>query len=184
MIMMPNVILTMPNGDDRDYMEWLYKEYHRLMFDTAWHFFTDPATVEDVVSESCLALMKKIPTLRELERNNLGLYIVSTVRNKSLNFLDKQQRLNSHVADTEKETIETIADSFNVEEKVILKDELFRVWKAICQLPAKERQVIWMKYAMELSDDEIAEKTDLSVNSIRKYISRARERIKAIIYAK
>lgn len=49
MIMLPSVILAMPAGDDRNYMEWLYKEHYRLMFSTAWKIFKDKATVDDVV---------------------------------------------------------------------------------------------------------------------------------------
>ena len=76
-----------------------------------------------------------------------------------------------------------MADATNVERKVALQDELAYVWKAIGQLPEKERQIMRMKYALEFPDDVIAERVGLSVNSIRKYISRARDHIKAMIYA-
>ena len=36
MIILPSVILAMPVGDDRDYIEWLYREHHKLMLFTAW----------------------------------------------------------------------------------------------------------------------------------------------------
>lgn len=182
MITLPSVILAMPAGNDRDYMEWLYREHYRLMYATAWKFFRDQATVDDVVSESCLAFMKNLPTLRALERNRLRAYIVSTVRNTSLDFIRRQQRVSSHTADGEGEAIETVPDSFKVEEKVLLEDELSRVWKAIEQLPKKEQQIMRMKYAMEMSDVDIAREVGLSENSIRTYIKRARDRIKAIVY--
>lgn len=183
MIILPSVILAMPAGDDRDYMEWLYKQHYRLMFSTAWKIFRDKATVDDIVSESCLALMKKIPLLRGLERNKLRIYIVSTVRNTSLNFFDKQKRINSHVVSNESEVIEALSDGFDIEEKVLLEDELARVWNAIKQLPIKEQQIMRMKYVMEMPDDEIAKEVGLSTSSIRKYIGRARDHIKAIVYA-
>lgn len=183
MIMLPIVILAMPTGADRDYMEWLYKEHYRLMYATAWKFFRDQATVDDVVSESCVALIEKLHTLQRLERNKLRVYIVSTVRNTSLNFIRKQQRINSHGVSDEEETIETVADTFKVEEKVLLEDELSRVWIAIQQLPQKEQQIMRMKYAMEMADADIAKEVGLSENSIRTYIKRARERIKADVYA-
>lgn len=47
MVIFPQVILDMPEGSDRDYMEWLYREYCALMFSTAWKYFRDKA---DVVS--------------------------------------------------------------------------------------------------------------------------------------
>lgn len=183
MIFFPSAIMAMPSGDDRDFMEWLYKQHYRLMFSTAWKIFRDKATVEDVVSDSCLALMKKLPLLRNIERNKLSVYIVFTVRNTALNYYVKQKRTNIYIVSGENVEVEAIADKLKLEEKVLLEDELERVWKAIMQLPEKEQQIMRMKYAMEMPDDEIADKVGLSINSIRKYVSRAREHIKAIVYA-
>ena len=39
-----------------------------------------------------------------------------------------------------------------------------------------------MKFFMNLSDEEIAGRVGISVNSIRSYISRARKKLKAMIY--
>lgn len=183
MIIIPNIILNILEGDDRDYMESMYRKYYRLMFSTAWKIFRDKATVDDVVSDSCLALIKKISVLRELEPNKLRVYIVSTVRNTALNHFDKQQRLDSHVTHYEFETIETIADGFTLEKNILLEDELTLVWNAIKQLSIKEQQILRLKFVMELSDSEVAKIVGLSPASIRKYISRARDRIKAIVYA-
>lgn len=183
MLFLPTVIMAMPSEADRDFMEWLYKQHYRLMFSTAWKIFRDKATVEDIVSDSCLALMKKLPLLRSIERNKLSVYIVSTVRNTALNYYDKQKRTNIYIVTGENVEVDSKADKLNLEEKVLLEDEVERVWKAIMQLPEKEQQILRMKYAMEMSDDEIADKVGLSVNSIRKYVSRAREHIKAIVYA-
>lgn len=183
MIILPGVLLAMPAGDDRAYMEWLYKEYYKLMFATAWKIFDDPAMVDDVVSESCLALMKKIPTLRELERKQLGAYIVSTIRNTALNFLNKQQRTNRHRVNLESALPETMIDRCDVETRLILKEELACVLNAIRQLPVREQQILRMKYVKEMKDREIAAEVGISTSSVRKYISRARDHIKAIIYA-
>ena len=184
MIMLPSVILLMLADDDRDYMEWLYREHYRLMFFTAWKIFKDKAIVDDVVSESCVALIKKIPTLRELKRNKLRVYIVSTVRNTSLNFFDKQQRVNSHVVSDGSEAIETAAGDFDIEKMIMLEDELERVWQAIAQLPIQDQQIMRMKYIEEMSEEQIAEKVGIAPNSVRQYISRIRKRLKVILFAK
>jgi DNA-directed RNA polymerase specialized sigma24 family protein len=64
-----------------------------------------------------------------------------------------------------------------------LDEELDIVWEAISRLPEKEMLVMKMKFSLDLPDDVIADEVGLSVNSIPKYISRAREHIKEIIYA-
>ena len=109
-IVMPIVILAMPAGEDRDFMEGLYRKYHRLMYATAWKYVNESSAVEDVVSDSCVALMKKIPTLRELDHNKTCVYIVSTVRNTSINALNKQSRLNQVFSSGDDEFVESLPD--------------------------------------------------------------------------
>lgn len=88
-MMLPLVIAVMPEGADRDYMEWLFVEHHRLMMVTAFGIVPQSADADEIVSDSLIALYKKIDKLRGMEKNALRLYIVSTVRNTSLNYLKK-----------------------------------------------------------------------------------------------
>lgn len=182
MILLPIVIMTMPAGDDRDYMEQIYRSCKRLMYSTAWKYSRDKTTVDDVVSDSCISLIKNIPTLRTLADKKLKAYIVTTVRNTALNYYDRQRRTLSHMSENGSETLENVADTFDVEKTVALNDELDGVWKAIEQLPPKEQQVMYLKYKQNLTDDEIAAKVGISAVSVRKYVSRARERLKKTLY--
>ncbi|MBE5772316.1 MAG: sigma-70 family RNA polymerase sigma factor [Clostridiales bacterium] len=183
MISLPYVIAVMPEGENKDYMTWLYEQHYRLMYSIAWEYSKDRATVEDIVSDSVVALLQKIETLRPMERNKLSAYIVTTVRNTALNHCDKQQRINSHVIHTDIEVMSRVPDRQDIEKKIVLDEELDIVWEAISRLPEKEMLVMKMKFSLDLPDDVIADEVGLSVNSIPKYISRAREHIKEIIYA-
>ena len=104
---------------------------------TAWKYFRDKADVEDIVSDGCLSLMQNIPTLRSLERNKLGVYIVSTIRNTAFNHYAKQKRANDHTTAASNEVIRSVADTTNVEKKVALEDELAYVWKAMGNCPKR-----------------------------------------------
>ena len=84
MTLLPVLMLAILETEERSFMEEIYKDYFRLMFATAWNFTREKATVDDIVSESCIALMKNIATIRQLNGNQLKGYIVSTVRNTAL----------------------------------------------------------------------------------------------------
>ena len=183
MIIIPSIIIMALDGQDREYMEGLYTEHHCLMLFTAWRYFKEPSIVEDIVSDSCVALMKNLHTLRGLERNKLRVYIVSTVRNTALNYHAKQKTVNKYVVNVNKEMVESVADDIDCERKIVLKDELAMVWAAIGRLPEKEQLIMQLKYSHGLSDAAIAERVGLSSSSIAKYISRARDRIRDMIYA-
>lgn len=182
MILLPSVILTMPDGDNKEYMTWLYEEYHRLMYSVAWKYFSNPSDVDDVVSSSCLALMKKIDTLRGLEDSPLQYYIVTAVKNTALNALDKQKRLSQKVIHPSPEVMDHIASVDDMQAKIEINEELALVRAVIDTLPEKERLIMKMKFFHKLPDDVIAKKVGLSVHSIAKYVSRAREHIRKKIY--
>lgn len=50
--MIPICIQTIENDDDRDFMEWLFLEYHPLMYATIRKVIHDQWTCEDVLQES------------------------------------------------------------------------------------------------------------------------------------
>lgn len=182
MIVLPIVILAMPSGEDRDFMEGLYRKYYRLMYATARKYVSDASAVEDVVSDSCVALMRRISTLRELDSGKTCAYIVTTVRNTSINALRKQSRLNRVFSSGDEEFVEAVPDGEDFVQRILLEDELAAVMRAIESLPEKERMVMRMKYSMELSDEAIAEQVGISASSVRTYVRRARNHIKAILY--
>ena len=152
-MMLPLVIAVMPEGADRDYMEWLFVEHHRLMMMTAFGIVPQSADADEIVSDSLIALYKKIDKLRGMEKNALRLYIVSTVRNTSLNYLKKHQRMNSqflHMPDA-----------------------------VLCQVPGR---AIQLKFDLDRTDAEIAQLMGISADSVRRYIHRGRERIRQKVY--
>ncbi|MEG0494090.1 MAG: sigma-70 family RNA polymerase sigma factor [Raoultibacter sp.] len=182
MLMMPLVILTMTDDSDREYMEWLYTQYHRLMLSTAWKFVKTQADVEDIVSDSCVALIKNMNTIRGKDCNVLKSYIVSTVRNTAIDYFRRQQRTNARFLQGDDEVIERVADDASLEHKVLLREELRIVRQAISNLSEHERDVLRLKYQKGKSDIEIAEMIGLSESSVRVYVMRARKHIMAVVY--
>ena len=92
MMRIPFVIIAMAEGDDKEYMEWLYTEHRLLMYGIAWRYVDDTHQAEDVVSDSCVALMRKISVLRGLDGFALRKYIVSCVRNTAFNSNESRKR--------------------------------------------------------------------------------------------
>ena len=179
MILFPIAILDMPEGEDRDYMEWLYTNYHSQMFAVAWKMSKEKAEVEDIVSESVLKLITHVKTLRTLSEKQLYVYIVKTVKTTAIN-AKKQQHENMEIGDW------MFPNDFKspVEGQIEIEETLQFVLSEIYKLPEKEQQVLRLKYTTDKTDDEIAEIVGLSANSIRKYLSRSRERLKRALYEK
>ena len=182
MIALPLCILAMAEGADRDYMEWFFREHHRLMMATAWRFVQQSYDADEIVSESLMALYRKIEKIRHMESNDLRLYIVSTVRNTSLNYLKKHQRMNSRFFHVSDQVIRQIPSEENTEKRIVLSEELDQVRIAIRQLPERERMALQLKFEMSMTDAEISEIMGINADSVRRYICRGRECIRQMIY--
>ena len=183
MMWIPFVILAMAEGDDKEYMEWLYTEHRLLMYGTAWRYVDDTHQAEDVVSDSCVALIRKIDVLRELDGFALRKYIVSCVRNTAFNSNESRKRQRKLFAQPFGEVDSMPDESACIEEKIELKEELGNTIKAMQSLPEREKQIMQMKYLMNMENDEIAQFLDITSDSVRAYISRARGHIRAMLYA-
>lgn len=183
MIFTPVIIMDMPQGEEHDYIEEVYRKYSRFMFAAAWKYCSSRQGVEEIVSDSCLSFIRNIETMRSLHENSLKAYIVTTIKNTAINYSNKQRRQNINEIYISEEVKDDIPGTVDVAHKIALLDELRLVLAAIESLPENEKQIMRMKYLMEMSDDEIAGQVGISVNSIRKYVSRARQKIRKMVYS-
>ena len=184
MLMMPICIQSIASDDDRAWMEQLYTKHYRLMYATAWRYTSVPQEADDIVSDSVVALLDKPQLLRGMEPKALTRYIVVTVRNTALNHLKRLQLLRDRVPSVRDEMLEQAAVQESFEQGVALRDTLTTILRLIDELPEKEQLVLQLKYSSDLSNDEIARVAGLSPESVRKYVSRARARIKRAIFRK
>ena len=182
--MMPLCIQSIASDDDRDFMEWLYTKHYRLMYATVWRYTSVPQEADDIVSDSVIALMDKPQLLRGLEPKALNRYIVVTVRNTALNHLKRLQLFRDRFPSVMDEVLAEAAVQESFEQSIALRDTLTTILRLVDELPEKEQLVLQLKYSTDLSNDEIARVAGLSPESVRKYLSRARGRIKRAIFRK
>ena len=90
---------TLEDESDKDYIIWLYNEFERLMYSTAFKYTTIPQIAEDIVQDSVVNLIRKVATIRAMKRQVLAAYIISTVRNTSINRLKAIEYEREHVVE-------------------------------------------------------------------------------------
>ena len=97
--MIPICIQTIENDDDRDFMEWLFLEYHPLMYATIRKVIHDQWTCEDVLQESVRKFIDHIPQLREMDAASRANYIVVACRHNAIEEEKRQRRAPFPVGD-------------------------------------------------------------------------------------
>mgnify|MGYP003785698181 CR=1 FL=1 len=173
----PIILAAISDPDDRDFMENLYTNYHRLMYSEICKIIGETSTAEDLLQESLIKLSDKIPLLRTLEGPRKINYIITTVRNMSINHLRKQNVINICSLDDERNNIaNTVSDGTNIEENIILFYEqrnFERVWG---QLDETSQTLLEGKYIFEKNDAELGEIIGIKPASVRMMLTRARRK--------
>ncbi len=168
---------TEEQPNDKEFMDSLFKQFERLMFDTALRYVT-ASDAEELIQDIIIKFIPKVSTLRKLTRGALSSYIVISVRNTSLNHLRQKGVHNQHVSlESLEETKMDLQDAaLSLDDMLIQKErkvEFLRVWD---MLQDKDRDLLVGKYILGLNDKELSEMCGCKADSVRMLLTRARRR--------
>lgn len=175
--MIPIIILSIENEDDREFMSRLYLDYRKLMFSKILIYVPSRDTAEDILHDAVVKLIGKVDLLRTLDRKRLVCYVVETAKNAAKDFLRKKE-----VAVPLTEEIDEISETAELPEEAILRklqvDGLRQVWD---DLSENARDILRRKYLLMLSDEEIAAGYGIRAESVRMRLTRARREAYALL---
>ena len=151
----------------------LFREYFASLCIFAHRYLDDLELSKDAVHDVFTGLWETPLQLDDL--CNIRAYLYTLVRNHCLDILRKQNVRNKYAADyREKESTEFL-------ETEALREEIYRrLDLAINQLPERSREILRMKMS-GLKNQEIAEKLDLSINTVNTLKSNAYKMLRKIL---
>jgi RNA polymerase sigma factor (sigma-70 family) len=165
------------HGDNNALYELYTHYYHTLLFIGLKHI-PDADLVKDVIQQQFLYFWEKRHSLREA-RNVRSYIIISFLRRLTGDWIKARRTINLEVAWSKKEE-EYI--EFPYEEQLIIKDDNEAICKnlmaVINDLPARQRELIILKFYEGLSYDEITRKTGLTHRTVYNKIHEALEKIR------
>ncbi len=175
MMFIPVAILSIGNEDDRAFMVRLYVDYRWLMYKVALSVVREPQLAEDMVSQTLGEMIDNLEKIRAVDCCKLRGYIVSFVRNVSVDFVRKRDRQGKYFFLTGEEAEVAAEDS--VDENLIRMAEIDALKRGLARLSENDRLLLTMKYFDGLSDEEIAARLGVAKASVRTYLMRARNRL-------
>lgn len=176
--MIPLVILAIESPEDREFMTVLYKKYYRLMYWQIYQIIDNPWDADEVLQESVIKLIRKIDELKKKDKNRLVVYIIVTCRNCAINYAVKSAR----IKEFEFYDLDGVSVNGNPPEtQLILEEEYQELLAAWKEMDMKTRYLLEAKYVLQKSNEEIAKELNIKPNSVRMYLSRARNKLKAKI---
>lgn len=176
--MMTILFYAIENQQDCDFIIELYQDYYGLMRKHALSMLQDEDAAEDAVQTACVRLIQKVDTLRGLRRCVLPSYLISTIQNVCINFLRQRGRVQAVEWPTlQEDWFPELRDlDADVERQVLLRLDVERLQQCLRQLPVQYRDLLNLKYLLELSDAEIAAQLGMRKDSVRQALTRARRK--------
>ncbi len=173
------IFATMINDvDDRAFMQEVYQQNERLMYAIALKYASNTQDCEDIVHDTVEKLCKNIAKIKELPNSALRAYVVYAVRNTAINFRKHQSTINRHIqqlsgddSNSEYDQPESIIE--RIEDLQEKRTRLTKVWM---QLTDAEQELLYRKYVLEQTTEELAGIFQCSRDSIRMRLSRARRK--------
>jgi RNA polymerase sigma-70 factor (sigma-E family) len=154
---------TSPRWDADTAVEQLYATHYRRLVRLSVLLVGDPETAEEVVQDSFVAMHGRWGSLREPE-NGLA-YLRQTVVNRSRSVL-------RHRGVRRRHTPAPADDLPGADADVLAAERRDAVLEALRRLPGRQREVLALRYFLDLSEAQIAETLAISRGAVKSHASR------------
>ena len=163
---------------DEDAFTALVKKYEKQVHAFVWRRVRDYHAAEEITQDTFLKAYEKLGTLKNPNRFSGWLYMIATRR--YLTWLEEKRiPMQSLEAMSNAEVEALFYAQYMVEQTEKLSTEKQRevVEYLLQKLPARERAVVALHYLSEMTCEEIGDFLDISPNTVKSQLHRARKRL-------
>ncbi len=146
----------------------VYHHYYKSLCFFAFDYLKDNCLVEDIVQEVFATIWEQPPLLTK--HSKFQGYLYAMVRNRCLNLLRSKNCFKLY------QESESGTNDWESDESIrLIKSEVYReIMDSIEKLPERAREVFKLSYLTQLREKEIAERLNISVNSVKTHKQRAK----------
>lgn len=163
---------------DVDAFTALVKKYEKQIHAFVWRRVRDYHAAEEITQDTFLRAYEKLGTLRDPNRFSGWLYMIATRR--FLTWLDEKRIPMQSLEAMSKAEVEALFYAqYMAEQTEKLATEKQReiVEYLLQKLPARERTAVVLHYLSEMTCEEIGDFLDISSNTVKSRLHRARKRL-------
>lgn len=154
-------------GDEKAFTV-AYGRYNKLIYVLAYRYLQDKARAEDVVQHVFVKLWEY---RRELHIGvSLKNFLFTMAKNHVLNLIRNENTALEKAYEMAQQTPEYEDD---LAEKLEKREQMSLFYEALSKLPPQKKEVCLMKMREEMSNQEIAERLHISVNTVKSHYQEA-----------
>ena len=163
--------------DDESALEALYKRHYQVLFRYGLKLAKEKEIAQDSVQELFFQLWNRRDKLNEVQ--SVRFYLMKWLKREIVRTLNDKHSGN-HLVTLDDETEHVglaVEDLF--EKKEVSSHNAIQVRKALESLTPREREVIYMRFFLELTYEEICSAMNLSYQVVMNYVHRALKSLRA-----
>lgn len=165
-------LLTLFNTNDERVLIEIYDRYWDKMLAVAFNRLGNLEEAEECVQDVLCKLWKLRSTFN-LQNEKLSSYLARAVRNQTFNIIYQNKQKRQKLAGYSPE--EDVIDSISPERKLIIQELQQQIDNAIKNLPPQCQLVFVMNKNEGLTTKEIADKLNLSENTVKSHLKKAKK---------
>jgi RNA polymerase sigma factor (sigma-70 family) len=158
---------------NRDAFSQIVSRYQSLICSLAYSATGSLGQSEDLAQETFITAWKHLGHLRE--RDKLRSWLCGIARNRINNFLRREGREPNHQAEPIEEVSETHSPEPLPVDHTITNEEQAILWRSLERIPELYREPLVLFYREHQSVEAVAEKLELSEDTVKQRLSRGRK---------
>ncbi|MCS7017716.1 MAG: sigma-70 family RNA polymerase sigma factor [Cytophagales bacterium] len=159
------LIESFRNGNENAF-SLLFNRYRRRIFAVIYAIVKDAETAEDLLQETMIKALDIIRSNRYNDEGKFLPWVVRIARNMAIDFFRKQKRYPNTRIQEGSVLYNTLKLSEASTETVRIQSEtLHQLKNYIYLLPENQKEVLMMRHYMKMSFQEIADVTNVSINT-------------------
>jgi RNA polymerase sigma-70 factor (ECF subfamily) len=167
-------LLHLLRQGNKDAFTCIYERYHKMLYALSYRYLKGQAVAEDAVQHVFVKLWEHRVDIIVVA--NLRNYLYSMAKNYILNYIRNEYNAVSHNYRMA-QAAGTVED--NLFETIERKELMAMFYQAIKLLPPQKKEICLLKMEDKLSNQEIAEKMQLSVNTVKTHYAQAIKLLRA-----
>jgi RNA polymerase sigma-70 factor (ECF subfamily) len=170
-----NLLRQLEEGDQEAF-SLIYERYHKLLYAVAFQYLKSRAAAEDAVQHVFCKLWEHRASIAV--DTNLRNYLYSMTKNYVLNYIRNQNNAAAHsyrMAQTMDACDNDLYEGLEHKEQA----DIFQ--RALARLPQQKQEVCLLKMDESLSNQDIAERMQISVNTVKTHYAQAIKQLRVYV---
>lgn len=159
-----NNILNVIVPEEGDAYEGVFRAYYEQLVVYAFYLVEDEMEAEDIVQNLFIYIWQK-DVLKDIKTNIKG-YLMRAIRNRCLNFIEKNNRTNTAMQEYYQE--ELVDAHLNVLQKNALSSKDIHQYLQV--LPPKRQEALRLVYLQDKAYKDAAAEMGITINSIKTHL--------------